>query len=156
MEKKYRLNVGLMIVNQEGKVWMGERVNAEKFGFKYQMPQGGIDRKETPLEAAFRELYEETGLKKEHVDLLKESKDWHQYDFFSPIIYPEGVFHGQKQKWFLFRFKGNDSDFNLKIHPQEIEFSSYFWCEPDKMISLVVPFKRVVYQKVIKEFLPYF
>ncbi|MBO7244150.1 MAG: RNA pyrophosphohydrolase [Alphaproteobacteria bacterium] len=156
MEKKYRKNVGLMIVNEKGLVWMGERVNAEKFGFKYQMPQGGMDLNETPLDAAFRELYEETGLTKEHVEFIKESKEWHQYDFFEPLTYPEGVFHGQKQKWFLFSFKGTDDDFNLKVHPQEIEFASYFWCEPEKMIDLVVPFKRPVYQKIIEEFLPYF
>ena len=155
MEKNYRLNVGLMIVNDKDLVWMGERVNACNSEFKYQMPQGGVDKGETYLEAAFRELYEETGLKKEHVELIKESKDWHQYDFFAPITYPEGVFHGQKQKWFLLRFKGKESDFNLKVHPEEIEFSSYFWCPIKKISSLVVPFKRIVYHKVIEEFLPY-
>ena len=73
MEKKYRKNVGLMIVNDKGLVWVGERVNAEKFGFKHQMPQGGIDKNELPETAAFRELFEETGLTKDKVELIKES-----------------------------------------------------------------------------------
>ena len=107
MEKKYRENVGLMIVNTQGKVWIGERINSEKFGYKYQMPQGGIDKGETILEAAYRELWEETGLLPEKVEFLAESKNWYQYDFFEPLEYKEGLFYGQRQKWVLFRFKGD-------------------------------------------------
>lgn len=156
MKKQYRKNVGLMIVNDLGHVWLGERMNAEKFGYKYQMPQGGIDEGESPLDAAFRELQEETGVSKDQVEFLKESDFWHRYDFFEPLKYGETLFHGQEQKWFLFRFKGNDADFNLQAHPDEIEFASFFWCPLDKALTLVVPFKQEVYQKVFEEFKSYF
>lgn len=152
MEKKYRENVGLMIVNSQGLVWVGERVNSEKFGFKYQMPQGGIDKGETVIEAAYRELWEETGLLPEKVEFVAESKNWYQYDFFEPLAYKEGLFHGQKQKWVLFKFKGEDKDFNLKIHPEEIEFSTFFWSPIEDVAQMVVPFKRAVYEAVIGEF----
>ncbi len=154
MEKKYRPNVGLMIVNQSGLVWIGERVNAEKLGYKFQMPQGGIDKGETIKEAAFRELWEETGIQASQVDLIKVSDVWHQYDFFEPLQYQDGLYHGQKQKWVLFRFKGNDSDFNLRINPDEIEFSRFFWSPIDEIVDMVVPFKKEVYKAVVKEFKP--
>lgn len=154
MERKYRENVGLMIVNSQGLVWMGERVNSEKFGFKYQMPQGGIDKGETVIEAAYRELWEETGLLPEKVEFVAESKNWYQYDFFEPLMYKEGLFHGQKQKWVLFKFKGEDKDFNLKVYPEEIEFSKFFWSPIEEVVQMVVPFKRAVYEAVIKEFSP--
>ena len=156
MEKKYRENVGLMIVNDQGLVWIGERVNSEKFGYKYQMPQGGIDKGETILEAAYRELWEETGILPEKVEFLAESKEWYQYDFFEPLEYKDGLYHGQKQKWVLFRFKGIDADFNLTVHPEEIEFSSFFWSPVNDIVQMVVPFKRDVYSAVIEEFLPLF
>ncbi len=155
MEKKYRQNVGLMIVNQLGQVWIGERANAEKFGYKYQMPQGGIDKGETVIEAAFRELWEETGLQSHQVELIKESTAWYQYDFFEPLQYQDGLYHGQKQKWVLFRFEGNDLDFNLKTNPDEIEFVRFFWAQIDEIVDMVVPFKKEVYQAVVREFKPF-
>ena len=94
MQDEYRLNVGLMIVNEQGLVWMGERKNVAGTEHAYQMPQGGIDDGETPKEAAYRELFEETGLTQNHVELIKESDCWYQYDI--PKI------------WFFFRaLKGN-------------------------------------------------
>lgn len=155
MEKKYRPNVGLMIVNQLGMVWIGERANAEKFGYKFQMPQGGIDKGETVIEAAFRELWEETGLQSHQVELIKESAVWHQYDFFEPLQYHDGLYHGQKQKWVLFRFKGEDADFNLKTNPDEIEFVRFFWAPVDEIADMVVPFKKEVYKAVVNEFEPF-
>lgn len=155
MQKKYRLNVGLMLVNKEGLVWIGERANSEKFGYKFQMPQGGIDKGETPIQAAYRELFEEVGVSADKVDLIKESDHWYQYDFFEPLKYPDDTYHGQKQKWFLFRFKGSDKDFDFETHPEEIEFSSFSWMDIDNIIDKVVPFKRDVYQNVIKEFKPF-
>ncbi len=154
-EKKYRPNVGLMLVNNDGKVWIGTRVNSEDYGYRHQMPQGGIDKGETPLETAYRELWEEVGISKDKVELIKQSDHWYQYDFFRPYQYPDDLYHGQKQKWFLFRFKGTDADFDLEINPQEIEFSSFSWMDIDSVIDLVVPFKREVYTAVFKEFKPY-
>lgn len=155
MEKKYRENVGLMIVNDKGFVWMGERFNSVHLKYKYQMPQGGIDAGEHPLEAAYRELFEETGLNKNVVELIKESDFWYQYDFVEPIKYQKEIYIGQKQKWFLFRFHGVEQDFNLNSYPEEIEFSTFSWVSVDEVANLVVPFKKEVYQKVVAEFKPF-
>lgn len=152
MQRKYRLNVGLMIVNDEHKIWLGERVGSEKFAYKFQMPQGGIDEHETPIMAAYRELYEETGLSKDKVELVAESKKWHTYDFPHPLKYENTLFYGQQQKWFLFRFKGEDKDFNLTAHPEEIEFLSFKWCSIESVLKQVVPFKKDIYSVVINEF----
>lgn len=153
-DKEYRLNVGLMIVNQEGKVWLGKR-NDVKISTKcYQMPQGGIDEGETPIQAAYRELFEETGLTKEQVELIKESDYWYQYDIPKEVGFFER-FKGQRQKWFLFSFKGEDKDFNLEVHPEEIEFSSFYWEDIETIPSLVVEFKKEVYEKVVAEFKEY-
>ena len=152
MQDEYRLNVGLMIVNEQGLVWMGKRANVTEKA--YQMPQGGIDEGETPKEAAYRELFEETGLTQNHVELIKESDYWYQYDIPKNIgFFPR--FKGQRQKWFLFRFKGKDADFNLEAHPEEIEFSSFAWTDMSKIADMVISFKQDVYQKVVNEFKPY-
>ena len=151
---KYRPNVGLMIINPEGKVWLGKRTNSEKFKYKKQMPQGGIDNGENITEAAYRELWEETGLSKEKVKLIHTSKHWYSYRFFKPIPFGKIQYIGQSQKWFLFLHEGTDSDFNLQVHPEEIEFSSFDWYNIDDIVKHIVPFKRDVYRKVIREFKP--
>lgn len=155
MEKKYRKNVGLMIVNEAGLVWMGERANVLDSCYKYQMPQGGIDSGELPIEAAYRELFEETGLKNNQVELIRESNCWYKYDFKSPLTYHNVIYYGQEQKWFLFRFKGCEKDFNLNTYPEEIEFSSFIWVGIDEIANLIIPFKKDVYQKVVEEFKPF-
>lgn len=152
--KKYRPNVGLMIINPAGKVWLGTRTHSEKFKFKKQMPQGGIDKGEDITQAAYRELWEETGLTKEKVKLIHISNRWYSYRFFKPISFGKIQFIGQSQKWFLFLYEGDDSDFNLQVHPEEIEFSSFDWYDIDDITKYVVPFKRDVYRKVIQEFKP--
>ena len=152
--KKYRPNVGLMIINPAGKVWLGERTNSEKFKYKKQMPQGGIDSGEDITQAAYRELWEETGLTKDKVKLIHISDRWYSYRFFKPISFGKIQFIGQSQKWFLFLYSGDDSDFNLQVHPEEIEFASFDWHDINDIIPHVVPFKRDVYRKVIHEFKP--
>lgn len=154
MQDEYRLNVGLMIVNEQGLVWMGKRKNVAGTEHAYQMPQGGIDEGENPKEAAYRELFEETGLTQDHVELIKESDCWYQYDIPKNMgFFPR--FKGQRQKWFLFRFKGKDADFNLEVHPEEIEFSGFIWTDISKIADMVISFKQDVYQKVVNEFRPY-
>lgn len=151
--ENYRANVGIMIINQDGLVWMGRRVGAENFQYQWQMPQGGIDEGETPLVAAWRELYEETGLTQNSVQLIAESDDWLCYTF------PEWVktrpFLGQCQKWFLFRLNTPTGDFKFDCNPDEIEFNAFQWVDIDKIADMVVPFKKHVYQAIVQEFKPY-
>lgn len=149
---KFRPNVGLMIVNPKGEVWLGKRADGSKYKYNEQMPQGGIDTGETPIEAAYRELWEETGLTKEKVTLIGESKHWHAYRFPHAIRFQNEIYIGQRQKWFLFLYKGDGGDFNLEVYPEEIEFVSYNWYPLNQMIERVVPFKRDVYTKVKNEF----
>ncbi len=153
---KYRPNVGLMIINKKGEVWLGKRAKTAPFPAKCteQMPQGGIDKGETPLEAAYRELAEETGLKKDKVILLKISSKWYSYTFPKPILWGNHLFIGQRQKWFLFWHTGSDSNFNLTAYPEEIEFVSFSWVKAEDVPARVIPFKRAVYKKVIEEFRP--
>lgn len=152
--ENYRANVGIMIMNTDGLLWMGKRINGESLTHPWQMPQGGIDKGETPIEAAWRELYEETGLTKKTTTLVAESKQWLCYKF------PEWVklnpFIGQCQRWFLFQFTGENSDFQLDVHPEEIEFSEFQWVLPEKVHEMIVPFKKEVYQNILQEFKPLF
>lgn len=153
---KYRPNVGLMIINKKGEVWLGKRAKTAPFPTNCveQMPQGGIDTGETPLDAAYRELKEETGLKKDQIILLKISSKWYSYTFPKPILWGNRFFIGQRQKWFLFLHTGSDSNFNLTAYPEEIEFVSFSWVNAKEVPARVIPFKRAVYKKVIEEFRP--
>ena len=153
MEKPYRKNVGIMLINDQNKIWAGLR--ADKRG--WQMPQGGIDSTETPLHAAYRETYEEIGIPKSQLHLIAKSTRWYTYDF--PATQKTGIsrnFKGQTQKWFLFRFLGQDADFDFHKNPDEIEFSSFKWTDSATLLRQVVFFKKPVYQQVIDEFLPLF
>ena len=151
MEKPYRKNVGIMLINDQKKVWMGFR--ADKKG--WQMPQGGINTAEDPLTAIYRETLEEIGIDSDKLQLLAESKQWYSYDF---PFHKKGTlaqyFKGQTQKWFLFRFLGKDSDFNLQQNPKEIEFSTFKWEDLSAIVSQVTSFKQQVYQQVVNEFGP--
>ncbi len=151
-EFAYRPNVGIMIINKNGEVWLGKRSDGAKFRYNEQMPQGGIDKDETPEMAVYRELWEETGLPRDKVTLLQESKHWYAYQFPRPIQFGNERYIGQRQKWFLFLYEGDGSDFNLTVHLEEIEFLSYKWYALDKVIESVVPFKRDVYSHIIAEF----
>ncbi|MBY5866836.1 RNA pyrophosphohydrolase [Rhizobium leguminosarum] len=155
----YRPCVGVMILNRDGLVWAGRRIsdgNSEYDGSPqlWQMPQGGIDKGEDPLDAAYRELYEETGIKT--VTLLAEARDWINYDLPPALIGIglRGKFRGQTQRWFAFRFDGDDSEIAINPPPggHEPEFDAWEWKPMRQLPGLIVPFKRAVYDQVVAEF----
>lgn len=148
----YRPNVGLALFHREGLVFLGKRAGAEG-PYQWQMPQGGVDKGETPLEAAYRELEEEAGVPPALVDLLEETPDWLSYDFPADVraaMKSRGRFIGQKQKWFAFRFKGRDSDIRLDTHSPE--FTDWRWAPLESTPALVIPFKRAAYEEVARRF----
>ena len=137
-----------MLVNSQKKIFMGKRIKEKA----WQMPQGGIDKAETPDQAAYRELFEETGITKEKVNKIAESKVWITYNFPDELI-PKlwgGKYRGQIQKWFLLKFTGKDADIN--INTAEREFSQWCWTEKSNLLKMIVPFKQAVYLEVINEF----
>lgn len=148
---QYRPNVGVVVFNTKGQVWLGRRLGTEG-PFNWQFPQGGVDEGEDFEAAAMRELYEETGLKS--VALLDRTEDWVYYDF-PPEVLKQGRigknFKGQKQLWFAFRFTGVDSEVDLMAHG-EPEFSDWEWCDIDNVLDRVVSFKRGSYAEVIARF----
>ncbi len=134
-----------MLFNPDGKVFVGKRLDQTVEG--WQMPQGGIDKGESPRDAALRELGEETGTDK--ADIIGEMEDWVTYDLPEHLIGVafHGKYKGQRQKWFALRFTGKDSDIDLTAH--EPEFSDYRWVSLDELPDLIVPFKREIYRQVI-------
>jgi putative (di)nucleoside polyphosphate hydrolase len=141
----YRPCVGIMLLNADGKVFVGKRIDQTVEG--WQMPQGGIDKGENPRQAALRELEEETGTGK--AEILGEMEDWVTYDLPPHLvgIAFKGKFRGQRQKWFALRFTGKDSDIDLAAH--EPEFSEWKWAALESLPDLIVPFKREIYKTVI-------
>lgn len=146
----YRSNVGIMMVNEKGHVFVGQRLDNNQNA--WQMPQGGIDAGEDPETAAYRELLEETGVKKQDVRFVASSSQWLSYDLpedLIPILW-NGKFRGQKQKWFLFKFLGEDGDINIAT--KQPEFSKWKWIPKENLLKEIVPFKKSVYENVLKEF----
>ncbi len=154
-KQHYRPAAGIAIFNDEGQVWLGRRFN-QRGKYVWQFPQGGIDEGEKPIDAAIRELWEETGLKAEHVSYLGCINDWLYYEF--PPEYLEQKkkknWRGQKQKWFAYRFIGHRSDFDLKAH-LPVEFSKWKWGKLSETPDLIVPFKRKVYEQLTIKFADY-
>jgi len=153
----YRPCVGVMLINPEGRVFVGQRADrgdaAEGAGTWWQMPQGGLDPGEEHETAARRELAEETGVTSAR--FVARARDWLSYDLPSELlgIAWEGRYRGQKQLWFAARFEGPDSEINIgprEGHDQE--FDAWQWVTLKELPALVVPFKRKVYQSVIEEF----
>ncbi len=147
--------VGIMLLNEAGKVWVGRRIAKPHDGdqFIWQMPQGGIDEGEDPLQAAYRELEEETGVTS--VQLLGTTSKWLTYelpkDLWGKAL--KGKYRGQKQQWFAMRFEGNEDEIDIGEKPtQRAEFDQWRWEQADKLPGLIVPFKRHVYKQVIEEF----
>jgi len=146
----YRSNVGIMLINDDGHVFVGQRLDNNQNA--WQMPQGGIDGDEDPESAAYRELLEETGIEQENVKFLATSSKWLLYDLPEDLIPKlwDGKYRGQKQKWFLFKFLGTNKDINISTeHP---EFSSWKWIPKENLLEEIVPFKKSVYESVLREF----
>jgi len=152
--QRYRRGVGVMLINAEGKVWAGARI--DNTDDAWQMPQGGIDKGEEPWATALRELEEETGIAPHLVERLADCPGRLRYDL------PEelrgklwgGKWIGQDQDWFLARFLGRDQDIDIATdHP---EFREWRWVEPSALPELIVPFKRDLYRRLVDEFRPYF
>ena len=143
-----RIGVGIILLNNENKVFVGKRIDNQK-GNHWQMPQGGIDENENFLEAAKRELEEETGIKS--VKLIKELDNWLTYDLPENLIGKiwKGKYRGQKQKWFIMKFVGEVSEINIKTkHP---EFLEWKWINPTSLPNIAVKFKIDLYMKLKKE-----
>ena len=148
----YRPCVGLMVVNTRKNFFTAQRLDFTSTA--WQMPQGGIDEGEEALHAAYRELSEETSITENDVELLAVSRDWFRYDLPKELVSKlwNGLYRGQKQKWFLMRFIGNDDDINLNTEIPE--FSCWRWSTRQQLIESIVPFKKDLYRAVLKEFQP--
>ena len=156
----YRPCAGVALVNRKGDVFIGQRRKSRGGdampGHEWQMPQGGIDEGEAPQEAARRELYEETNVSS--VRLLAEAPGWFSYDLPPELLGRwRGRYRGQTQKWFLFRFEGEDSEIDIDRPAgghHAAEFRDWRWEAWAALPDLIVPFKRPVYEKVVELFAP--
>jgi putative (di)nucleoside polyphosphate hydrolase len=149
----YRPCAGIMLLNRDGKVFVGQRIDTTLEA--WQMPQGGIDPGEDAETAAVRELGEEAGVAPKHLELLATAPDELTYDLPKELIGKvwKGKYRGQKQRWFLFRFLGEDKDIDIATaHP---EFRTWRWVEPAELSTLIVPFKRALYEQVVEAFAPF-
>ena len=148
----YRPCVGVMLVNEWGKVFVGKRID-NKEGDAWQMPQGGMDDGEDVLTAGLRELAEETGVTGDLAKLLARSKEELLYDLPEELLGTlwGGKYRGQRQHWLLMRFTGADEQIDLEAHHPP-EFFEWKWVEPEHLPDLIVPFKKRVYRAVLEEF----
>ena len=149
----YRPCVGVMLMNREGRVFAGRRIDNP--GPAWQMPQGGIDPGDKPSEAAYRELWEETGVTRDLVEKVAKTHGWVTYDLPPELLGKVwgGKYRGQKQKWFLFRYLGTDDQ--IAIATEHPEFAEWCWIDVDEMVAAIVPFKRAVYEEVVRSFRAY-
>lgn len=150
MSEEYRLGVGIVVLNADNKVFVAQRIDNP--GAAWQMPQGGLDAGEEPLDGVLRELEEETSISPASVSIIAESDGWLSYDFPEELRVKlwGGRFKGQKQKWYLARFTGSDSQVNLETdHP---EFSDWQWIDFEQTVEMIVEFKRPLYELIYREF----
>jgi putative (di)nucleoside polyphosphate hydrolase len=146
----YRRGVGIMLFDAQARVLVAQRLDSSLDA--WQMPQGGIDEGEAPLDAARREMREEIGT--DRAELLAESRDWYRYDLPDELRAGlwGGRYRGQQQKWFAFRFLGQDGD--ICIATANPEFSAWRWAPFAALPDLIVPFKRRLYAELMLEFAP--
>tara|TARA_Y100000996_G_C22469909_1_gene621644 strand:- start:531 stop:998 length:468 start_codon:yes stop_codon:yes gene_type:complete len=152
IELPLRIGVGIILLNSENKVFVGKR--RDNPIDKWQMPQGGVDQNEEYLDAMKRELFEETGVKS--IEIIKELNNWYTYELPKKLVGVvwKGKFRGQKQKWYLVKFIGNDSEIDLNTGKPE--FIEWKWVEIDELTNLIVDFKKNIYEKLsieIKKFI---
>ena len=149
----YRPCVGVMLINPAGLVFAGRRTDNPAPA--WQMPQGGIDEGEKPRQAALRELCEETGVTADLVEFVGKTHGWVTYDLPPELLGRVwgGKYRGQRQKWFLYRYLGRDDQVNIATaHP---EFAEWRWIAAAEMVASIVPFKRAVYDEVVRHFRAY-
>lgn len=157
----YRDCAGIALFNRQGQVFIGRRKSkgdteaSAQHGSAWQMPQGGIDKGEEPIDAARRELYEETGVTS--IKLIAEAPDWVEYDLPDDLLGVafKGKYRGQRQRWFAFLFTGKESDINVQSPGNgqfHAEFEDWRWEDLAKTPELIVPFKRIAYEQVVSIF----
>ena len=150
VSQRYRPGVGIILLNSKHHVWIGRRGDITSEA--WQMPQGGIEEGETSEMSALRELEEETGVTSDLTEILAVSRGWYQYNLPSKLIKTAwgGRYRGQRQRWYVMRFLGNNNDINIQTeHP---EFSDWRWSDPATLASYTIDFKRELYVSLIKEF----
>ena len=146
----YRPGAGVMLLNHEGKVFVAQRLDSTLEA--WQMPQGGLDEGEDAVTGALRELEEETGISPRHVEILARCPDELYYDLPDELLGKiwKGKWRGQRQTWFLCRFTGTDED--VDIETEEPEFRAWKWVDPRELPSMIVPFKKKLYEDVLEAF----
>lgn len=146
----YRPGAGVMLLNHEGKVFVAQRLDSTLEA--WQMPQGGLDEGEDPEAGALRELEEETGIEPGQVEIIARCPVELTYDLPDDLVGKmwQGKWRGQRQSWFLCRFTGRDEDVNIETeHP---EFRAWKWADPKELPAMIVPFKKTLYEEVLKAF----
>ncbi len=144
----YRPCVGVVLTDGQGRIFAGQRSDMDTPA--WQMPQGGMDKGETPVEAGLRELKEETGVRKRHVTVIGETAEWLPYDLPAEVLPYRGKYRGQTQKWILVRLDAGDEVIDL-TH-EDVEFSDWRWMTGAELLGEIVEFKRPIYQAVLEEF----
>ena len=146
----YRPGVGVMLLNGQRKVWVGQRLDSTLEA--WQMPQGGLDKGEDALEGALRELEEETGIRRGLVEIVTQAQEELTYDLPDDLIGKvwKEPWRGQRQTWFLARFLGQDDDVNIAT--PDPEFRAWKWADPAELPLLIVPFKKKLYEDIVEAF----
>lgn len=150
----YRPCAGVILMNRDGRVFVGQRIDSTLEA--WQLPQGGIDPGETADEAAVRELFEETGVTADKVELIARAPEELTYDLPEDMIGKvwKGRWRGQRQTWFLYRFLGEDAD--IRIETEHPEFRAWRWAEPESLPAMIVPFKKALYEELLVVFAEHF